>query len=58
MLEALIEFDWPAALGVAAAFVLAFDRLAKLTPTKKDDETISKLYKLFAALGLKLRDRG
>jgi hypothetical protein len=56
MLDTLINFDWPAALGVAAAFVLAFDRLAKLTPTKKDDETISKLYRLFAVLGLKIED--
>ena len=57
MLETLIEFDWPAALGVAAALVLTFDRLAKLTPTKKDDETVSKLYRLFAVLGLKLEDK-
>ncbi len=42
--------------GIAAAVVLAFDRLAKLTPTKKDDEVVSKLYRLFAVLGLKVKD--
>ena len=42
--------------GVAAAVVLAFDRLAKLTPTKKDDQVVSKLYRLFAVLGLKVKD--
>ena len=42
--------------GIAAAFVLFFDRLAKLTPTTKDDGAVSLLYKVFAVLGVKVKD--
>ncbi len=48
---------WTEIAGVAAAFVLFFDRVAKMTPTKRDDEMVSKLYRLFAALGVKVKDR-
>lgn len=51
----LIE-HWMEIAGVAAAFVLLFDRLAKLTPTLKDDQVVSTLYRLFAVLGIKVRD--
>lgn len=43
--------------GVAVAFLFAFDRLAKLTPTLKDDGTVAALYRIFAILGLKVPDR-
>ena len=52
-----IVANWPAMLGVAAAFVLAFDRLAKLTPTKKDDGAVSVMYRVLAVLGAKVPDR-
>lgn len=42
--------------GVAAAFVLFFDRLAKLTPTESDNSIVAGAYKLFAILGLKVPD--
>ena len=43
-------------LGAAAAFILFFDRLAKLTPTDKDNKIVAYAYKLFAILGLKVPD--
>jgi hypothetical protein len=42
--------------GVAAAFVLFFDRLAKITPTESDNKIVASLYKIFAVLGLKVPD--
>jgi hypothetical protein len=42
--------------GVAAAAILLFDRLAKLTPTKSDDAILNWLYKIFAILGFKIKD--
>lgn len=56
-METLNTIDWAAWMGVAAAFVLAFDRLAKLTPTKADDEIVRNLYKVFAILGVKVKDK-
>ncbi len=55
-MEWFIE-NYGAIAGAGAAFVLLFDRIAKLTPTKKDDEVVSNLYRLFAVLGLKVKDR-
>lgn len=52
-----ITENWVAIAAAASAFVLAFDRLAKITPTKKDDEVVSTLYKVFAILGVKVKDR-
>jgi hypothetical protein len=43
--------------GVAVAFVVFFDRLAKLTPTESDNKIVSYAYKVFAVLGLKVQDR-
>ena len=55
-----IAENYGAYLGVLAAFVLAFDRLAKLTPTTVDDKiagtATSVLYKIFSVLGLKVED--
>ena len=42
--------------GVAAAFVLFFDRLAKLTPTESDNKIVALAHKVFAILGLKVPD--
>lgn len=48
---------WTEIAGVFAALLLTFDRLAKLTPTKRDDGAVSNLYRLFAILGVKVPDR-
>ena len=48
--------NWGAYAGVAAVLLLFFDRLAKLTPTTKDDGVVSIVYKLFAILGVKIPD--
>lgn len=56
MLELLLSLDWSAYLGVAAAFILAFDRLAKLTPTETDNKIVAAAQKLFALLGAKVED--
>lgn len=47
---------WSELAGVIAAFVLFFDRLAKLTPTDSDNKVVAMAYKLFAILGLKVPD--
>lgn len=51
-----ISNNWEQITAVAIALVIFFDRLAKLTPTTKDDGAVSALYRLFAALGLKVKD--
>ena len=48
------SMNWTEWMGVAAAFVLFFDRLAKLTPTTKDDSIVNWIYKIFAVLGAKV----
>jgi hypothetical protein len=50
----LTSGEW---VGVLVAFLVAFDRLAKLTPTLKDDGTVTLLYRIFAILGVKVPDR-
>ena len=50
------SMNWSEWVAVVVAFVLAFDRLAKLTPTKKDDGAVSFIYKVFAVLGVKVPD--
>ncbi len=55
-MEYIIE-NWVEIAAAASALVLFFDRLAKLTPTKRDDKAVSKIYRLFAVLGLKVPDR-
>lgn len=46
--------DWATISGVVAMWILAFDRLAKLTPTTKDDSILNWIYKIFAVLGVKV----
>ena len=48
--------NWVAVAAGVSAGVLFFDRLAKLTPTKSDDALVAKLYKLFAVMGIKVKD--
>ena len=54
-MESLIA-QWGAYAGVAALFILFFDRLAKLTPTDSDDKLVAMAYKIFAILGVKVPD--
>lgn len=42
--------------GVAAIFVLAFDRLSKLTPSESDDKVVAFLYRVFTILGVRVPD--
>jgi hypothetical protein len=48
--------NWGDILGATAAFMLFFDRLAKLTPTDSDNAIVATLYKVFAVLGVKVPD--
>jgi len=48
--------NWAEIMGAAAAFLLFFDRLAKITPTDSDNAIVATLYKVFAVLGLKVPD--
>ena len=56
LLTTLTTMDWTAYAGVAVAFILAFEKLAKLTPTESDNKIVAGAYKLFAVLGLKVKD--
>lgn len=42
--------------GVAAAFILFFDRLAKLTPSESDNKILTVLNRVFTVLGVKVPD--
>lgn len=55
-MESLFNANWTEIMGVIAAFVLFFDRLAKLTPTESDNNLVRSLYKIFAVLGVKVPD--
>lgn len=46
--------NWGTYAGIAAIWILAFDRLAKLTPTTKDDSIVNWIYSIFAILGVKV----
>lgn len=48
--------NWGEIMGAAAAFMLFFDRLAKITPTESDNAIVATLYKVFAVLGVKVPD--
>ena len=45
--------NWGAYLGVAVAFVVAFERLAQVTETKKDDKIVAKVRMFLNFLALK-----
>lgn len=44
-------------IACGVAFVIFFDRIAKLTPTESDNKIVAYAYKVFAILGLKIEDR-
>lgn len=48
--------SWTEIAAMASIWILAFDRLAKLTPTTKDDSVINWVYKIFAVLGVRVPD--
>lgn len=55
----MIEFitsNYGEILGTISAFVLFFDRLAKLTPSDSDNKLVQILQKAFVVLGVKVTD--
>lgn len=42
--------------GLAAAFIIFFDRLSKLTPTNSDNAVVEALQKVFAFFGVRVTD--
>ncbi len=48
--------NWETYAGVFAAFILLFDRVAKLTPTESDNKIVKTLYRVSAFLGVKVKD--
>lgn len=48
--------DYADYIACGVAFVLFFDRIAKITPTESDNKIVAYAYKLFAVLGLKVPD--
>lgn len=59
-MEFLTSLSWPEIAGIAALWIIGFDRLAKITPTEVDNKIAAKmltvLYSVFAVLGLKVPD--
>lgn len=55
-MEFLNTMNWAEIAGVAAAFVLFFDRLSKLTPTNSDDQIVASLYRIFTIFGVRVPD--
>lgn len=57
-MEFLSNMTWTELSGVAALWILAFDRLAKITPTEVDNKIaavlLTWLYRIFAVLGVKV----
>ena len=56
-MEFLTSLNWGEVLGIVSAFILAFDRLSKLTPTDADNKVVAALQKVFTVLGLRVTDR-
>lgn len=56
LLTTLTTLDWTAYVAVVLAFIVAFEKLALLTPTESDNKIVGYAYKLFAVLGLKIPD--
>lgn len=60
MLSQIIEWfkaqDPSTWAGIAAAFVLFFDRLSKITPTQSDNKAVQFLRKVFTFLGVRVPD--
>lgn len=54
----LLATKYGAYLGLAVAFVVFFDRLAKITPSDADNRIVAIAQKVFAVLGLKVPDIG
>ena len=48
--------NWESIVGVFAAFVLFFDRLAKLIPSSTTNTVLSILLKISTVLGAKVPD--
>jgi len=48
--------DWTQIIVAVGAWMWAFQTLAKLTPTTKDDSIVNWLYSIFAVLGVKVPD--
>lgn len=57
-MEFLSNLSWTELAGVAALWILTFDRLAKITPTEVDNKIaavlLTWLYRIFAVLGIKV----
>ena len=50
MVEPTVSVDWTAWAGVGAALILAFDRLARITATKKDNAIVERIHRVFSIL--------
>ncbi len=48
--------EYGAWLGVATFFIAAFERLARITPTKTDDAIVGVFHKIFSVLGVNVPD--
>jgi len=48
--------EYGAWIGVAAAVVIVFERISKLTPTQTDDKIVAWIHKIAAMLGLDFKD--
>lgn len=56
MLDFLAGTNVGEILGIVSAFVIAFDRMAKVTPTKADNKAVEAAQKIFTILGAVVKD--
>lgn len=52
MLDFIQNLNWAELAGVVVAFMYFFEKLAMITPTKKDDNILAWLKNTFAFLSL------
>lgn len=51
-----ITDHWMEITLAAGAVIFAFDRVARLTPTKTDDKVVATLYRLASILSIRVPD--
>jgi hypothetical protein len=56
VLDIIQNAPWAEIAGIAALLILAFDRIAKITPTKTDDKIVKFIQRAATVLGVKVRD--
>ncbi len=56
IIQYLQKLSWAEITAVTVAFIIAFEKLALLTPTQTDNKIVSMAHKLFSILGISVSD--